>query len=58
MDPCKSDMAVPAAGRRVVVRPDNRVETESFTPRTPKPGEVLIETLYTLRDCVKRGKEG
>src|SRR3954470_8715007 len=41
-------MAVRAAGRRVVVRPDNRVETESFTPRPPQPGEVLIETLYTL----------
>jgi 2-desacetyl-2-hydroxyethyl bacteriochlorophyllide A dehydrogenase len=35
-------------GRRVVVRPDNRVEIESFTPRPPGPGQVLIETLCTL----------
>jgi 2-desacetyl-2-hydroxyethyl bacteriochlorophyllide A dehydrogenase len=35
-------------GRRVVVRPDNRIETEPFTPRAPEPGELLIRTLYTL----------
>src|SRR5438067_2289385 len=41
-------MSVSTAGRRVVVRPDNRVETDAFTPRPPQPGEVLIQTLYTL----------
>lgn len=41
-------MSVPTIGRRVVVRLDNRVEIEEFTPRTPEPGEVLIQTRYTL----------
>lgn len=35
-------------GWRVVVRPDNRVEIESFTPRPPGRNEVLVETLCTL----------
>lgn len=35
-------------GRRVVVRPDNRVAIESFTPRSPGRNEVLVETLCTL----------
>lgn len=35
-------------GKRVVVRPDNRVEIETFTPRPPNRGEVLLETVCTL----------
>jgi L-iditol 2-dehydrogenase len=36
------------SGRRIVVRPDNRVEVETFTPRPPNRGEVLLETICTL----------
>lgn len=35
-------------GRRVIARPDGRVEVESFVPRAPGPGEVLIRTEVTL----------
>lgn len=41
-------MFVPNMGRRVVVRPDKRVEIETFTPRPPKAGEVLLQTVCTL----------
>jgi 2-desacetyl-2-hydroxyethyl bacteriochlorophyllide A dehydrogenase len=44
----EGDMSHTIAGRRVVVRPDNRVEVESFIPRPPGRNEVLIETLCTL----------
>jgi 2-desacetyl-2-hydroxyethyl bacteriochlorophyllide A dehydrogenase len=34
--------------QRIVVRPDNRIAIETFTPRPPRQNEVLVETLCTL----------
>jgi 2-desacetyl-2-hydroxyethyl bacteriochlorophyllide A dehydrogenase len=34
--------------QRIIVRPDNRIEIETFTPRPPQRNEALVETLCTL----------
>jgi 2-desacetyl-2-hydroxyethyl bacteriochlorophyllide A dehydrogenase len=41
-------MTAQTPGQRVVARPDNRIEIESFEPRPPGPGEVMIATEATL----------
>jgi len=41
-------MSMTDIGRRVMARPDNRIEFESFAPRPPGPGEVMIATEATL----------
>ncbi len=41
-------MNMAAMGRRVMARPDNRIEIEGFEPRPPGPSEVMIATEVTL----------
>lgn len=43
-----TDNPIPRAGRRVVIRPDGRVETEPFEIAPPGPGQALVETARTL----------
>ena len=47
LDPM-ADNPIPRTGRRVVVRPDGQVGTESFEITPPGPGQVLVETVRTL----------
>ena len=42
------DNPIPSTGRRVVVRPDNRILTEPFEIAPPGPGQALVETVRTL----------
>lgn len=42
------DNPIPSSGRRVVVRPDGRIVTESFEITPPGPGQALVETVRTL----------
>ena len=43
-----ADNPIPSTGRRVVVHPDDRVDTEPFEITPPGPGQVLVETVRTL----------
>ncbi len=43
-----ADNPIPSTGRRVVIRPDDRVDTEAFEITPPGPGQALVETVRTL----------